>query len=115
MERMAVSLTNPQKKFLRGLAHGIQANIHVGKLGLTPSFYRSLEESLTCHELLKLKFTNLKDERRKLSATIETVTGAQLVSLVGHTAVYYRPSPDVEKRKLELPKPKRKKPNSIGV
>jgi RNA-binding protein YhbY len=50
-----------------------------------------------------LRFANLQDERKELSAEIEAATGAILVSMVGHTAVYYRPSPDPGKRKVVLP------------
>jgi len=31
--------------------------------------------------------------------------------MVGHTAVYYRPSPDLEKRKLVLPRAKSAEPD----
>ncbi len=101
---MAGTLTNPQRKFLRGLAHNMQPTMQVGKNGLTPNFYKSFELALTNHELLKLRFANLQDERKEISAQIEAKTGAVKVSMVGHTAVYYRPSPDPEKRKLVLPR-----------
>ena len=101
---MPSSLTNAQRKYLRRLAHGAPAAMHLGKNGLTPNFYKSFETALTSHELLKLRFANLQDERKELSAEIEAATGAALVSMVGHTAVYYRESPDPEKRKLVLPR-----------
>lgn len=74
---------------------------------MTPNFYKSFETALTCHEVLKLRFANLQDERKELSSEIEAATGAILVSMVGHTAVYYRPSPDPEKRKVVLPRSNR--------
>ena len=104
---MSLHLSNSQRKFLRGLAHGAPATVQLGKHGLTPNFYKSLETALLSHELLKLRFTNLKDERKELSAEIEAQTGATLVSMVGHTAVYYRENPDPEKRRVVLPKPGR--------
>ncbi|MBY0506170.1 MAG: YhbY family RNA-binding protein [Bryobacteraceae bacterium] len=103
---MPAALTNPQRKFLRGLAHGLPPTMQLGKHGLTPTFFQSFELALTNHELLKLRFANLQDERKELSAKIVEQTGAVLVSMVGHTAVYYRPSPDEEKRRLVLPRAK---------
>jgi len=76
----------------------------MGKNGLSPSFYQNFEAALTTHELLKLRFANMQDERKELSAEIVATTGAALVSMVGYTAIYYRPSPDPEKRKIVLPR-----------
>lgn len=101
---MSSPLTNPQRKFLRRLAHGAPAHMQLGKNGLTPNFFKSFETALFAHELLKLRFTNLQDERKELSAEIESATGATLVSMVGHTAVYFRPCPDPDKRKIALPR-----------
>jgi RNA-binding protein len=78
--------------------------MHLGKHGLTPNFFKSFEVALTSHEVMKLRFANLQEERKELSAEIEAATGAILVSMVGHTAVYYRPSPDPDKRKIVLPR-----------
>lgn len=104
---MSSPLTNPQKKFLRGLAHGAPAAMQLGKHGLTPNFFKSLEVALSSHELVKLRFTNLQDERKELSTEIQKATGAILVSMVGHTAIFYRPNPDPEKRKVVLPSARR--------
>jgi len=81
--------------------------MHLGKFGLTPNFLKSFELALASHEVLKLRFANLQDVRKELSSEIVTATGAILVSMVGHTAVYYRPNPDHEKRKVVLPRSKR--------
>lgn len=104
-------LTNPQRKFLRGLAHSLPPTMQLGKQGLTPNFFHSLDLALTNHELLKLRFANLQEERKELSTQICAQTGAIQVSMVGHTAVYYRPSPDPEKRKLVLPRAKSAEPD----
>ncbi len=97
-------LSNPQRKFLRGLAHSMPPTMQLGKQGLTPNFFKSFELALLNHELMKLRFANLQEERKQLSKEIESNTGAILVSMVGHTAVYYRQSPDPEKRKINLPR-----------
>lgn len=112
---MSSPLTANQKKYIRRLAHGAPASMQLGKFGLTPNFYKSFETALFAHEVLKLRFTNLQDERKELSAEIEAHTGATLVSMVGHTAVYYRPCPDPDKRKVVLPRPGRVQSEFTGV
>ena len=107
---MPEPLSNAQRKHLRRLAHAAPATVQLGKHGLTPNFFKSLETALNSHELLKLRFTNLQEERKELSAEIEAATGAQLVSMVGHTAIYYRENPDPEKRRIVLPKRGRPQP-----
>jgi RNA-binding protein len=111
---MSGKLTNPQRKHLRRLAHAAPPALQLGKNGLTPNFLKSFELTLANHELLKLRFANLKEERKELSASIEASTGSMLVSLVGHTAVFYRESPDPDKRKILLPKPARTQTLSIS-
>lgn len=99
-------LTNPQRKFLRGIAHNMPPTMQLGKQGLTPNFFKSFELALLNHEVMKLRFSNLQEERKQLSTEIVEKTGAMLVSMVGHTAVYYRQSPDPDKRKISLPRGK---------
>ena len=107
---MPGALSNHQLKHLRGLAHNSPAALQLGKKGLTPEFLKVFEHSLTNQELIKLRFANFKEERNELSASLVTSTGAALISLVGHTAVFYRQSPDPDKRKIVLKGPPRAKP-----
>lgn len=100
---MAGALTNSQLKHLRGLAHNAPPALQLGKKGLTAEFLQVCEVALANQELIKLRFANFKEERSELSASIAATTGATLVSLVGHTAVFYRRSTDPEKRKIALP------------
>ena len=102
---MPGSLSNPQLKHLRGLAHNAPPALQLGKKGLTPEFLQVFEFTLSNQELIKLRFANFKEERNELSASLVASTGAALVSLVGHTAVFYRQSPDPDKRKIVLPRP----------
>jgi RNA-binding protein len=102
---MVGALTNSQLKHLRGLAHNAPPALQVGKKGLTSEFLQVFESTLANRELLKLRFSNFKEERNELSASLVATTGAALVSLVGHTAVFYRQSPDPDKRKIVLPRP----------
>jgi RNA-binding protein len=95
-------LKGSQRTYLRGLAHSLKPVIQIGKNGLTPELLQAIREALQAHELIKIKFIEFKEERKSLSKTIETETGAELVGLIGHVAIYYQQHPDPEKRKIPI-------------
>ncbi len=94
-----------QKRYLRGVAHGLKPVVMVGQKGLTPKVIRSVDEALNTHELIKVKFVDFKEKADKttIADRIEEATRSRLVSIVGHIAVFYRPHPDPENRKILLP------------
>ena len=98
-------LTSFQAKYLRGLAHSLKPVVFVGQKGITPSLLNSIQEALNAHELIKVKFVDFKDRRMKAecAAEIERQTGGCMAGLIGHTAIFYRPNPDREKRKIVIP------------
>jgi RNA-binding protein len=102
-------LTSSQAKYLRGLAHGLNPVVFVGRKGVTPAVLDSVHEALATHELIKLKFIDFKDRHLKASiaAEIEAKTDSRLAGRIGHTAIFYRRHPDAEKRRISLPGPPR--------
>jgi RNA-binding protein len=98
-------LTGFQAKYLRGLAHGLNPVVFVGQKGLTAALLDAVQEALNTHELIKVKFLDLKDRGVKAACAseIEQKTGSRLAGLIGHTAILYRPHPDPEKRKIIIP------------
>ncbi len=94
-----------QRKYLRGVAHGLKPVVFIGQKGLTPEVLSSTEKALLRHELIKLKFNDFKekDEKAEISGRIEKETGAENVGMIGHTVVFYRQQEDPEKRKISLP------------
>ena len=94
-----------QRKYLRGLAHGLKPVVIIGQKGLTQSVLQSTEGALDRHELIKVKFIDFKekDDKTEIADTIEKETGSQLVGTIGHTAVFYRRQEDPEKRKIIVP------------
>jgi RNA-binding protein len=101
--KTAQPLSQNQKKFLRGLAHGLNPVIIIGSNGVTESLMKELNQSLTHHELLKIKMAAGEREDRK--AIIEYVieqTGAQLVQSVGKMFVIFRAKP----KDSQIPLPK---------
>jgi RNA-binding protein len=97
-----MSLSNPQIRTLKALAQRLEPILHVGKSGVTDAFLASVEQALTDHELIKIKFAAFKDERKSLAAEIATRTNSELVWVVGHVAVLYRLQPDPSRRRVLL-------------
>jgi RNA-binding protein len=98
-------LTSFQAKYLRGRAHRIKPVVLVGQKGITAPLLSSLREALNAHELIKVRFVDLKDRGAKAEclAEIERRTGSRLAGQIGHTAILYRPHPDPDKRRIALP------------
>ena len=60
-----MELAGYQKKYLRACAHALKPVVSVGQKGLTPALQASLEAALARHELVKVKFVELKDRAGK--------------------------------------------------
>jgi RNA-binding protein len=92
---MSDALSNPQKRYLRGLAHDLKPVLMVGAKGVTPSLVAELELALEQHELIKAKVAAEDRETRDAwIAELAEKSSATLVSRIGHTAVFYRRSKD---------------------
>ena len=94
-----------QKKYLKGLAHGMKPLVFVGQKGLSPAVIKTVDESLKKHELIKLKFIDFKekDQKEEIAGAIEDETSSELVGMVGHIAIFYRQHRDPDKRKINVP------------
>ena len=100
------ALKGYQKKFLKGLAHGIKPVVFIGQKGLSRSLIGSINDALDTHELIKVKFVEFKEKQQKdgMTETIQAETGCRLVGIIGHIAIFYRQQSDAEKRKIQLPR-----------
>jgi RNA-binding protein len=86
-------LTNAQVRQLKAQAQRLKASLKVGKEGLTPAFLAALNEALNHHELLKVKFDDLKDQKKELTPLLAEKSRSHLVTRVGNVVVLYRPKP----------------------
>lgn len=100
------SLEGWQRKYLRGLAHGLKPVIQVGKNGVTPELIKAVDEALQAHELIKVKFVDFKEDKKALSQEIGNQTSSEAVGLIGNIAIFYREHPDKDRRKVTLPSKK---------
>jgi RNA-binding protein len=76
----------------------------VGQKGLTESLIQSARDELERRELIKVRFVDHKDEKKHLAGRLSLEAEADLVGLIGNTAILYRENPDPEKRVIRLPK-----------
>ena len=96
-------LSQAQRQFLRKAAHELKPIVHIGKNGLSNSLFNSTEIALDAHELIKVKFNDLKDQKREIAQELAGQMHAELIYVIGNTAILYRQQPDAEKRKIHLP------------
>lgn len=78
---------------LKGRAQLLEPVVKVGKAGLSPEFFTALEEALARHELVKVKFEHLKEQKKVLAPELATRTRSHLIQRVGNVAVLYRQRP----------------------
>jgi RNA-binding protein len=95
-----------QKKYLKGLVHGMKPVVFIGRKGLSPTVTRAVDESLEKHEIVKVKFSDFKEKslKKEMAGVIEKQTESELVGMIGHMAIFYRQHKDPEKRKIQVPK-----------
>lgn len=93
-------LTSTQNQKLKGLAQRLDATLKIGKAGLSAGFLQSVNDALAHHELIKVKFADLKESKKTLAPELAEKTASHLVTLIGNVAVLYRAHPEPERRKI---------------
>ena len=85
-----MSLTEKQKRELRGRGHALKPVVSIGNSGLSKAVLRELELSLEHHELMKVRIGGAdRDERRQILDRICTTFDIELVQAIGHIALLY--------------------------
>jgi RNA-binding protein len=96
MAQTPPTLSEKQRKFLRGRAHPLNPVVMVGNAGLTEGVVAETARALLDHELIKVKVRGADREARDLLLSqLETRTGSTLVTRIGHVAVLYRRHPEL--------------------
>ena len=99
---MSAALSTRQICDLRSRAQRLDPVLKVGKQGLTDGFVKSVDAALDQHELIKVKFADLKDQKRELAPQLAGRTSSVLVTLIGNVLVLYRQQPDPARRKIAV-------------
>jgi len=84
-------LSNAETRKLKASAQRLKAMLKMGRQGLSAQFLDSVNEALSHHQLIKVKFDDLKEQRKTLAPELAEKTGSHLVTLVGNVAVLFRP------------------------
>ena len=87
-------MTSAEKRDLKARAQRLEPIVKLGHGGMSEAFLKSLDAALTAHGLVKIKFTDFKDEKKTLVPQIAEKTGSALVQRVGNVAVYFRAKPE---------------------
>jgi RNA-binding protein len=90
MSQPSNTLTGAQKRALKSRAQLLEAVIRIGQSGMTDAVLRSLDDALSLHELVKVRFADFKEERKTLAPQIAERTASALIQQVGNVAVFFR-------------------------
>lgn len=90
---MSQPLTNAEKRDLKARAQRLEPIAKLGHGGMSEGFLKCLDEALTVHGLVKMKFTDFKEERKTLAPVIAEKTASTLIMQVGNVAVFFRAKP----------------------
>lgn len=97
-----MSLSNNQKRHLRGLAHPLKPVVMLGQKGLTETVMEEVRIALDSHELIKVRVsTGDREERQKIIERICNTTESELVQAIGNIAILFRRNHD--KPRVEMP------------
>jgi RNA-binding protein len=100
-DESAMSLTNAQKKHLRGLGHELDPVVIVADKGLTENVRGEVEQALAHHELIKVKLRADRARRQEWIDALASETGAEVVHSIGQVVCLFRRNSD--KPKIQLP------------
>ena len=96
------TLSEKQRKHLRGLGHGLKPIILIGNAGLTDAVAAETTRALEDHELVKVRVSGMDREARDSAMeTLAARTSSQAVGKIGHTVLLYRRNP--QKTRIVLP------------
>ena len=97
-----MTLSEAQKKYLRGLGHQLKPVVMIAEGGLSPSLLEEFETSLQHHELIKVSVrVGDRTARDAIISELCDVGSANLIQRIGNMALLYRENPD--KKKITLP------------
>ena len=83
-------LTNNEMRDLKARAQRLEPILKVGHAGVTPEFLASLDRALNDHELVKVRFSDFKEEKKTLTPMLAEKSGSAVVMRVGNVAVFFR-------------------------
>ena len=90
-------MTSKQRAALRSRAQSLSPVVMVGHDGITEGVIAALDQALTDHELVKVRFQDFKDMALDLAEELAQKTESTKIAVTGFTAVFYRRNPEKTK------------------
>jgi RNA-binding protein len=87
---MSEPLSQSEIRQLKGKAQLLDPILWVGKSGVTDAFITSLDQALSIHQLVKVKFTAFKEQKKELAPLLAEKTSSHFITRVGNVVVLYR-------------------------
>lgn len=104
----SMPMTGKERARLRAEAHHLDALVHIGAQGVTPTVVASLDDALRTRELVKVQMGRpIEEKPRAVAERLAQETGAVVVQVVGRTATLYRENPELERKDGDPPPWKR--------
>lgn len=98
-----MTLSETQKKHLRGLGHQLKPVITVGGAGLTEAVQKEFDTTIQHHELIKIRVrVGDRGARDAIISELCDRGAAEVVTRIGNVALVYRKNED--KPKITLPR-----------
>lgn len=97
------NLSSKQRQYLVKLGHSLKPVIIVGKGGLSEGLSKAVANALKSHELIKIRFNEMKEVRREAAKQLAEELEVILVRITGNTALLFKENENVENRKIFLP------------
>ena len=98
-----MALSEPQKKYLRGIGHKLKPVLMIADAGLSESVAKEFELAIEHHELIKVSVR--VGDRKVRTEIIDKLCedgSTELVQRIGNMALLYRENPEKKKR-IRLP------------
>jgi RNA-binding protein len=96
------TITTQEKMHLRGLANQLKPVVTIGQKGFSEEILALINTELDNHELLKIKFQDLKEEKKAIVEQICEKLSCHNIGIIGFTAILYRQQKNPSKRKIKL-------------
>jgi RNA-binding protein len=95
-------LNGKQKRFLRGLGHGLKPVVTVGKGEVAEALVKETTVAIASHELIKVKILeSCTMDRFEVAEALAAACQAEVAQVLGRTLLLYRKG---DEPKIELPK-----------
>lgn len=90
-----MALTTKEKSTLKKLANPLSASLTVGKNEVTDTLIAAVKNALLAHELIKVKvLCETQKEAVACGHDIASLTGSELVHVIGHTLILFKRNPE---------------------